>query len=317
VRPDPARVAGLYRDACGPGREASACTSLAALIEQGKLAAATPGEAARLRQSACTLDKTQCQPGAALAAAKPATAPAAAPKAAPAPAPAAKPAEKPDPLDVCNKSTDKVAAAEACELLGTVFGMNISDGEGADHEASGRFFHRACSLERGSACRNLGTKFSFGEIGQVGNPPVPNHKLAVVYFRKACDLDPIECTWLGSSYELGEGVAKDLAEAFRLHSKSCAAKDGYGCNNAAEVLEKLGSGTPVQILQLYTQGCDLEDVRACFQASRRHERGIGTKVDKAKAAVLRTKACGLDFFKSLEEGFCPKEPAKAPAKPKS
>jgi uncharacterized protein len=140
---------------------------------------------------------------------------------------------------------------------------------------------------------------------------VPNHKLAAFYFRKACDLDPMECSWLGLSYERGEGVAMDLAEALRLHTKACAAKDGYGCNNAAEVLDKLGTGTPAQVLQLYTQGCDLDDVRACAQASTRHERGIGTKVNRAKAAALRTKACGLDYFKSLDEGFCPKDPAKA------
>ena len=75
---------------------------------------AAPGEAAKLRQSACTLDKAQCQPGAALAAAKPAAAPAVKP--APAPAPAPKPAEKTDVFETCEKSTDKVAAAEACEL---------------------------------------------------------------------------------------------------------------------------------------------------------------------------------------------------------
>ncbi len=315
VKPDPAVVAGLYRDACGPGRNASACASLAALIEKGQIAAATPGEAAKLRQSACTLDKAQCQPGAALAAAKPAPAPAAAPKSAPAPAPAAKPAKKPSPMDECYQSTDKVAAAHACELAGSVFEMDM--GDGPQFELAGKFHHRGCSLGRGSACRNMGTLFSFGDLGATGNPKVPNHKLAVVYFRKACDLDSMECSWLGGSYEQGEGVGTDLAEARRLYDKSCAAKDGSGCYYAAKLMEKQGTGTPAQILQLYTQSCDLDDTSACAEASRRPERGIGTKVDKAKAAALRKKACGLDSFKSLEEGFCPKEPATAPAKPKS
>jgi TPR repeat protein len=139
----------------------------------------------------------------------------------------------------------------------------------------------------------------------------------VVYFRKACDLDSMECTWLGLSYEQGEGVAKDLAEALRLHTKACTAKDGFGCNNAAELMDKLGNGTQAQVLQLYSQGCDLDDVRACAQASKGHERGIGTKVDRKKAAALRDKACGLDYFKSLDEGFCPKPPAKAKSKTKS
>lgn len=315
VKPDLQRVAGLYRSSCNEGREARGCTALAALIEKGQVVAATPGEAAKLRQSACTLDKAQCQPGAALAAAMPAAAPApaAAPKPAPAPTPAVKPAEKPDTLDECNKSTDKLAAAKACDLLGAVFGMNISDGQGADHEASGRFFHRACSLGLASGCSSLGTKFLFGEIGKTGNPPVPNHKLAVVYFRKACDLDAMECTWLGWRYEDGEGVSKDLAEAQRLYNKSCAAKDGPGCDSAAKLMDKLGNGTPAQVLQLYTQGCDLDDIRACAEASKRHERGIGTRVDRTKATKLRTKACESDIFKSLEEGFCPKDPAKAKA----
>lgn len=309
VKPDLVRVAGLYRAACEPGRVASACASLAGFIEQGQATAAAPGEAAKLRQSACTLDKTQCQPGAALAASKPAPAPAPAPKPAAAPAPAAKPAEKPDVFDVCNKSTDKLAAAEACHTIG--FTLEMDMGAGPDHEGAGRFFHRACSLGLASGCKSMGTKFSFGEIGATGKPPAPNHKLAVFYFRKACDLDPMECSWLGLSYERGEGVAKDLAEALRLHTKACAAKDGFGCNNAAEVMEKLGNGTPAQVLQLYMQGCDLDDVRACAAASTRHGRGIGTKVDRAKAATLRSKACGLDYFKSLDTGFCPKAPVKA------
>ncbi|MBK6296940.1 MAG: sel1 repeat family protein [Sphingomonadales bacterium] len=215
---------GAPREQCEKGRIASACTSLAGMTEKGIGMAANSARAAQLRQTACGLDKAQCAPAAGVAATKLAPAPAAAPKPVPAPTPAAKPAEKPDSLDECNTSTDKAAAAKACELLGTVFGMNISDGQGADHEASGRFFHRACSLGLASGCRNLGTKFLFGEIGKTGNPPVPNHKLAVVYFRKACDLDAMECTWLGLSFERGEGVSKDLAEAQRLYHKRCAPK---------------------------------------------------------------------------------------------
>ena len=306
VKPDQVKVAAHYQSACEKGRIASACTSLAGMTEKGIGMAANSARAAQLRQTACGLDKAQCAPAAGVAATKLAPAPAAAPKPVPAPTPAAKPAEKPDSLDECNTSTDKAAAAKACELLGTVFGMNISDGQGADHEASGRFFHRACSLGLASGCRNLGTKFLFGEIGKTGNPPVPNHKLAVVYFRKACDLDAMECTWLGLSFERGEGVSKDLAEAQRLYNKSCAAKDGNGCFYAAEVMAKLGSGTPAQILQLYTQGCDYEDVGACAAASRRYEKGLGAKADPAKAKALRQKACQKDFFHSLEEGFCPK-----------
>lgn len=307
VKPDPARVAGLFRAACDPGRVARACTALAGMIEQGQAAATLAGEAAKLRQSACTLDKAQCPAGTALAAAPPAPAP----KPAPAPAPAAKPAEKPDVVDVCNTSTDKLAAAEACHTIGITLEMDF--GDGPDHEGAGRFIHRACSLGLAAGCRSLGTKFSFGEIGATGNPPVPNHKLAVVYFRKACDLGPEECWWLGGSYEQGEGVAKDLAEAQRLYNKSCAAKDGSGCYNAANLLDKQGTVTPAQVLQLYAQACDYDDKRACAEASHRYERGIGTKPDRKKAATLREKACGLDYFKSLEKGFCPEEPA--PAKP--
>ncbi|MBL0116273.1 MAG: hypothetical protein IPP45_13285 [Sphingomonadales bacterium] len=73
-----------------------------------------------------------------------------------------------------------------------------------------------------------------------------------------------------------------------------------------EVVAKLGSGTLAQILRLYTQGCDYEDVGACAAASRRYEKGLGAKADPAKAGGLAAKACQKDFFHSLEEGFCPK-----------
>ncbi len=305
VKPDTARAAGLFRAACDPGRVARACTALAGLIEKGQAAAAAPGEALKLRQSACSLDKALCQPGTALAAAKPA----------PAPAPAAAPAKTPDALDICNNSTDKLAAAEACHTIGITLEMDF--GDGPDHEGAGRFVHRACSLGLAAGCRSMGTKFSFGEIGATGNPPVPNHKLAVVYFRKACDLDAAECWWLGGSYEQGEGLAKDLAEAQRLYNKSCTAKDGSGCYYSAKLMDKQGTGTAAQILQLYAQACDYDDTQACAEASRRYERGIGTKPDRKKAAALREKACGADFFKSLDEGFCPKEPDPIPAKPRS
>ncbi len=283
---------------------ARACTSLAGMTEKGIGMAANPARAAQLRQTACGLDKAQCAPAVGVAGIKPAPSPAAAPKPVPAPTPAAKPAEKPSALDECYKSADKLAAAQACADLGFVLEMDT--GNGSDHEGAGRLFHRACSLGLASGCRNLGTKFLFGEIGATGNPPAPNHKLAVLYFRKACDLDASECTWLGGSYESGEGVGKDLAEALRLHHKSCAAKDGYGCFNAAEAMGKLGKSTPAQILQIYSLGCDYDDVRACAAASRRYEKGLGAKADPAKAEALRQKACQKDFFHSLEEGFCPK-----------
>jgi hypothetical protein len=38
---------------------------------------------------------------------------------------------------------------------------------------------------------------------------------------------------------------------------------------------------------------------------------------RRRSCNFTRKACGLDYFKSLEEGFCPKEPAKAPAKSRS
>lgn len=314
VKPDQAVAATHYQMACDKGRVASACASLAAMAEKGQGRTANPVRAAQLRQTACTLDKAQCPPASVLATAKPAPAPAPAKSAQPAPsasaAPAVKAAEKPDPMDICYKSTDKLAAAEACETIAIVFEMDL--GSGADHEAAGRLFHRACSLGSASGCRNLGTKFSFGEIGATGNPPAPNHKLAVVYFRKACTLDANECSWLGGQYETGEGIDKDLVEAQRLYDKSCAAKDGYGCYLAAQLMGKVGNHTPAQILQFYTLGCDYDNVGACAEASRRYANGVGVKANPAKAKALQQRACSLDSFKSLEKGFCPK--TSAPAK---
>jgi hypothetical protein len=78
-------------------------------------------------------------------------------------------------------------------------------------------YQRSCDLGAAPGCMELGVIFRDGQ----GVPPNPGH--ATQLFQRACDLSAAACASIASMYELGVGVAKDLARAKALYDRSCSA----------------------------------------------------------------------------------------------
>ncbi len=76
-----------------------------------------------------------------------------------------------------------------------------------------------------------------------------NYAKSFKYHAKACRLDKKYCSGLATLYETGEGIKKDKKKALELYVQSCAARNKFGCYNAASMYEK--AGKIVEAAQLY------------------------------------------------------------------
>jgi uncharacterized protein len=107
--------------------------------------------------------------------------------------------------------------------------------------------------------------------------------------------DARSCGVLGSYYEKGEGVKKDLAAALKLWSRACSLGEGFRCALAGEAYLK-GEGTaknPARAIALKQRGCDLDDGYACSMLSIAYQAGEGVPSNPARALDLNEKACRL------------------------
>ena len=122
------------------------------------------------------------------------------------------------------------------------------------------YAEKACNLNSGGACNNLGVVWSKGKIGPVdlakGN----------AYYRKACELSHgLGCFNFASMLRLGEGVAVDLKLAFENYSRACDLAEGKGCTELG-IMYYEGKGAPKNILMtktLFEKGCKLGSGQAC------------------------------------------------------
>ena len=93
---------------------------------------------------------------------------------------------------------------------------------------------KACDLNNGEACNNLGTIYMIG----LGGTKKDYHK-SIKYHRKACNLnDGAGCAGLGSKYEHGWGVKKDYSKAKKYYRKACDLNMAVGCKLYKELKRK-------------------------------------------------------------------------------
>ncbi len=99
-----------------------------------------------------------------------------------------------------------------------------------DFSKARKYFERACGLNNGGGCSNLGVLYKDGQ-------GVEKNLTKVAYFySKACELkDGWGCSFLGGLYYNGDGVKQDSKKAAALFEKAC--KLGY--KKACEMLKEL------------------------------------------------------------------------------
>jgi TPR repeat protein len=91
------------------------------------------------------------------------------------------------------------------------------DGIRPDVVRAKELYSKACQLQEGGGCRQLGQLYARGFGGQP-----PNAKLALLFAERACALsDAIGCGNAGMNYQLGHGTDRDSQRAARMYKRAC------------------------------------------------------------------------------------------------
>ena len=107
---------------------------------------------------------------------------------------------------------------------------------------------------------------------------------------RACDQgDMLACTNLGTFYEAGEEVARDLERALTLYQRACEGHASIACSNAANVLRDRGEGAAA--LPLLERGCAMQEPGTCFQLGRLLRSDDAGAPDPERAYALIRDAC--------------------------
>jgi uncharacterized protein len=107
----------------------------------------------------------------------------------------------------------------------TLFGQGTPADERKGHELRGK----ACAMQDGPSCNDLGSDYAEG-----ANGVSQDHAKAAVFYDKACFLkDGIGCFNVGNAYRIGEGVKTDLKRAMGLFQKACDLAAAKGCTELA------------------------------------------------------------------------------------
>ncbi|GAA8421876.1 hypothetical protein HpDR46_04170 [Helicobacter pylori] len=109
-----------------------------------------------------------------------------------------------------------------------LFDQGVKSNKAKDYIQAKKYFEKACNLNYGGGCGNLGVLYQKGEVVE------KNLIKAAQYASKACDLNNGGgCGNLGVLYQKGEVVEKDLIKAAYLYSKACELKESFGCGALA------------------------------------------------------------------------------------
>ncbi|WP_257935532.1 Sel1 domain-containing protein [Campylobacter lari] len=102
--------------------------------------------------------------------------------------------------------------------------------ENGDYVKAEKYLRKACDLNSGNGCTNLGFMYANGQGVKKDNLK------AVEFHQKACDLNNgSSCNNLGIMYVNGSGVRKDLSKALEYFGKACDLKSDEGCENYARL----------------------------------------------------------------------------------
>lgn len=110
-----------------------------------------------------------------------------------------------------------------------LFNLGMLSYDKQDFSKARKYFERACGLNNGGGCKNLGVLYHNGE-------GVEKDLIKAAYFySKACELkESFGCGALGGLYYSGDGVEKNLTKADQYFSKACKLGDQEACETLKE-----------------------------------------------------------------------------------
>lgn len=127
----------------------------------------------------------------------------------------------------------------------------------------------------------------------------------IYYYRSASQGDPRGMNNLGYAIENGRGVTKNPKKAHKWYVKSASAGDGYGLMHLAYAYLD-GDYVPfdqVKAFELFTRSAELECCYGVGGLACCYRRGVGTEKDEKKAYELLVKASKLgDEYSSADLG---------------
>ncbi len=116
-----------------------------------------------------------------------------------------------------------------------------------------------------------------------------NFLTARKYYMQACKLGNMTgCSGLGTLYERGLGVIKNLKKAAEYYKLACLKSDAFGCFH----LQMFESGDLG--IEYYSSLCDEEDNSlACLKTGNIYYFGLGVPKDRKSSAIYYQKSCNL------------------------
>ncbi|GAA7296788.1 sel1 repeat family protein [Helicobacter pylori] len=111
-----------------------------------------------------------------------------------------------------------------------LFDLGVKSIEAKDYIQAKKYFEKACDLNNGRGCNNLGVLYRDGQGVE------KNLTKAAQFCSKACNLNNSwGCGYLGFLYEYGQGVEKDLTKAAYFYSKACKLGEQLACESLKEL----------------------------------------------------------------------------------
>lgn len=136
-----------------------------------------------------------------------------------------------------------------------------------------------------------------GSMYQEGAFVTRNLPRAVLLFRSACEAKSARaCSRLGALYARGEGVERDTQRALAYSEQGCTGGDGLGCVNLG-LMYQHADGVPADTkhaFELYTKACGLVDGRGCRLLGALYAQGgAGQDANPTLAVMFSERACRL------------------------
>ncbi|MCQ2906541.1 sel1 repeat family protein [Helicobacter pylori] len=110
-----------------------------------------------------------------------------------------------------------------------LFNLGVESNKAKDYIKAKKYFEKACGLNNGAGCGNLGVLYQKGEVVE------KNLIKAAYFYSKACELkESFGCGALAVLYINGQGVEKNLTKADQYISKACKLGDQEACEALKE-----------------------------------------------------------------------------------
>ncbi|QKF91640.1 tetratricopeptide repeat protein [Campylobacter sp. CCUG 57310] len=184
--------------------------------------------------------------------------------------------------------------AQGCSYAGVVYSLKSTP----DHAKASFYMHKACDMNLGDGCWNLGYLYSYGlGVKKDENRAFELYKrscelrygvgceaLALAYKDKkdeanyfkylnlACQNGHVDsCSNIGYMYERGSGAQFNLLEAMKFYDMACKGEDQLACYALGYIYEKGAEGIvakPKEALRLYERACELGEKHSCDEAKR-------------------------------------------------